>query len=66
MIMENYASNDLIHIIFTSWLCCNPNLGFTTKARACKGVKEERIPKVTSHAPRGVGECERMNPHTPK
>jgi len=23
-------------------------------------------PRVTSHAPRSVGECEGMNPHTPK
>ncbi len=45
---------------------CNPNLGFATKARACKGVGQEGSPGVTSHAPRNVGECEGMNHHTPK
>jgi hypothetical protein len=38
----------------------------TTKARACKGVGQERSPGVTSHALGSVGECEGMNPHTPK
>jgi hypothetical protein len=37
-----------------------------TKARACKGTGKEAISGVTSHAPGSVGECEGMNPHTPK
>jgi hypothetical protein len=40
--------------------------GLATKARACKGAGQEGSPRVTSHAPRSVGECEGMNPHTPK
>jgi len=36
-----------------------------TKARACKVVGQEGSPRVTSHAPRSVGKCEGMNPHTP-
>jgi len=57
----------------TSWLmhswnlfCHNPSLGFTTKARACKNVGEERSPKSTSYIPGDVGECGKMNPHNPK
>jgi hypothetical protein len=38
--------------------CHNPNLGLVTKARACKGVGQEGNPRVTSHAPGSVGECE--------
>jgi hypothetical protein len=46
--------------------CRNPNLGLTTKARACKGAGQERSPGVMFHAPRSVRECEGMNPHIPK
>jgi hypothetical protein len=44
----------------------NPNLGLTTKARACKVVGQEGSSGVTFHAPRGANECEAMNPHIPK
>jgi len=47
-------------------MCCNPSFGFTTNARACKGASQNGSPGVTSHASRSVGECEGMNPHTPK
>jgi hypothetical protein len=46
--------------------CRNPSLGLMTKARACKGVGQEWSLGVTFHAPRNVGKCEGMNPHTPK
>ncbi len=46
--------------------CHNPSLGLTTKVRVCKGAGQKGSPKVTFHAPRSVGEGERMNPHTPK
>ncbi len=46
--------------------CHNPSFGLATKARACKGAIQEGILRVTSHAPGSVGECEGMNPHTPK
>ncbi len=46
--------------------CRNFNLELVTKARACKGVGQERSSGVTSHAPRSVGECEGMNLHIPK
>jgi hypothetical protein len=46
-------------------MCHNPSLGLATKARTCKGVSQGSM-GVTSHAPRSVGECEGMNPHTPK
>jgi hypothetical protein len=46
--------------------CHNPSLGLATKARACKGASQEGSPGITSHAHGSVGECERMNPHTPK
>jgi hypothetical protein len=37
-----------------------------TKVGACKGASQERSLGVTSHAPKSVGECEGMNPHSPK
>jgi hypothetical protein len=46
--------------------CRNPNLGLTTKARACKVAGQEGSLGVTSHAPGSAKECEGMNPHTPK
>jgi hypothetical protein len=46
--------------------CRNSNLRLATKARDCEGVGQEGSMGVTSHAPGSVGECERMNPHTPK
>jgi hypothetical protein len=42
------------------------SLGLATKARACSGAGQEWSPGVTFHALRSVGECEGMNPHTPK
>jgi hypothetical protein len=46
--------------------CRNLNLGFATKAKVGKGAGQEGSSKVTSHAPGSVGECEGINPHTPK
>jgi hypothetical protein len=46
--------------------CHNLSLGLMTKARPYKGAGQEWSPKVTFHAPRSVGKCEGMNPHTPK
>ncbi len=46
--------------------CRNPNFGFVTKARACKGAGQKGNPRNTSHALASVGECKGMNPHTPK
>jgi hypothetical protein len=46
--------------------CRNLSLGLATKARACKVTGQEGSPGVTLHAPESVGECEGMNPHTPK
>jgi len=37
-----------------------------TKARACKVIGQKRTPGVTPHALESVGNCEGMNPHTPK
>jgi hypothetical protein len=45
--------------------CCNPSLGFTTKARACESAGQEWSPRVTFHTPGSVGECEGMNPTLP-
>jgi hypothetical protein len=56
-----------IHMCITLYSSChNPSFGLATKARACKGASQEGILRVTSHAPGSVGECEGMNPHTPK
>ncbi len=59
-------SPSLTNIHYVDYKCCNPNLGFTTKAKACKGVGQKWSMGVTSHVPGNVGECERMNPHTVK
>jgi hypothetical protein len=37
-----------------------------TKAKTCKGVGQEWNSEVTFHDLGSVGECEGMNPHTPK
>ncbi len=62
--------------IFENWMLpqkkipifyyCNPNLGFVSKARACKSASQEWIPRLIFHTPGSVGECEGMNPYTPK
>jgi hypothetical protein len=46
--------------------CHNFSFGFATKTRACKGVGQVGRPEITFHALGSVGECEGMNPHTPK
>jgi hypothetical protein len=46
--------------------CRNPNRGLATKAKGLQGCGPRGSPKVTSHAPRSVGKCEGVNPHTPK
>ncbi len=45
--------------------CRNPSLGFTTKARACKGAGQEEARESHLMLP-SVRECEGINPHTPK
>jgi hypothetical protein len=46
--------------------CHNPSFGLTTKARAYGGAGQQWSPKVTFHVFGSIGECEGMNPHTPK
>jgi hypothetical protein len=46
--------------------CRKPNLGLMIKARAYKRGRQEGGPEGTSYTPRSAGECEKMNPHTPK
>ncbi len=46
--------------------CHNPNLGLTTKAKACTSAGQEGSPGGTSYTLKSARECERMNPHTPK
>jgi hypothetical protein len=53
-----------LFLIIISWHSLS--FGFATKARAYKGVSQEWSSGVTFHAFRSVGECEGMNPHTPK
>jgi hypothetical protein len=52
-------------LVATLLLLSQLSLGLATKARACEGVRQGN-PRVTFHAPRSVGKCEGMNPHTPK
>ncbi len=41
-------------------------LGSQLKQRACKVAGQKGSPGVTQHAPRNVGKCEGVNPHTPE
>jgi hypothetical protein len=54
----------IMHNVGIRW--CNLNLGLATNARACEGASQEWSLGITFHAPESVGECEGMNPHTPK
>jgi hypothetical protein len=57
--------NNCIHInIFPH--CYNPNLGFMTNARVCKGAAQEWNSGVIFHAPESAGKCEGLRPHIPK
>jgi hypothetical protein len=51
---------------FNDNCCRNLSFGLTTKAKVSKGAGQEWSPIVTFHAPKSVGKCEGMNPHTPK
>jgi hypothetical protein len=42
----------------------NPSLGLVTKAKACKGVGQERSPRVTSYVPQSVGEWRNEHSHS--
>jgi hypothetical protein len=59
--LSSFLQPTLIH-----HLCHNPSLGLATKERACKGAGQEWSLGITFHSLRIVGECEEMNPHTPK
>jgi hypothetical protein len=62
----NKVVTSVCHSNLPCSLCRNPSLGFVIKARACKGAGQERSLGITFHVLRSVGECEGMNPHTPK
>ncbi len=53
-------------VVHSMLKCHNPSLGLTTNVKVYKGAGQEGNPGVTFHAPKSVGECEGMNPHTPK
>jgi hypothetical protein len=65
-IMPQATLNINVRLFNSDQICRNPSLGFMTKAGACKGVGQKGSPEVTFHALGSVGECEGMNPHTPK
>jgi hypothetical protein len=44
----------------------NRSLRLATKVRVCKGAGQKWSSRVTFHILGSVGECEGMNPHTPK
>jgi hypothetical protein len=66
LILELYKSQNSFKAPNLKGLCRNPNLGLTTKARACKSAGQEGSPGVTFHVLASAKECEGMNPHTPK
>jgi hypothetical protein len=53
-----------MHLIQPS--CCNLNLRFATKVKACKVAGQEKRLGVTPHAFGSVRKCEGMNIHIPK
>jgi hypothetical protein len=58
-----FKHNDLVN----EFNCHNHNLRFVTKAkRGLQGCGPRGSLGVTPHAPKSVGKCEGMNPHTPK
>jgi hypothetical protein len=57
---------EIRHLHIYQIMCRNPSLGLMTKVSSCKGACQEWIPRVTFHGPKSIGECEGMNPHTPK
>jgi hypothetical protein len=63
---QQWQTRGLVDIFLCFCACYDPNLGFVTKARACKGAGQEWSLGVTFHAPESVGGCEGMNPHIPK
>ncbi len=53
--MKSYSRNNNNHlIIFLETYYRNPSLGLVTKARAYKGVGQNKSSKVTFHAPKGL------------
>jgi hypothetical protein len=55
------------YLLITMWHNCRiSSLGFVTKAKACEGAGQMWRLGITLHALGIVGECEGMNPHTPK
>ncbi len=50
----------------TDLICRNLNLKLVTKTMAGKSVGQKGGPGNTFYTLRSAGECERMNPHTPK
>jgi hypothetical protein len=64
--LSEYSTPSLIHVICYLQRCHNPNLGLTTKARACKRARQEGDLGGTPYTPWSAGKRERMNLHTPK
>jgi len=56
----------LISIFYSLQCCCNPNLGLTTKVKACKVAGQEGSLRVMLHVPGSARKCEGIDPHTPK
>jgi hypothetical protein len=51
--------NALLHVVATLVLGSRPRQGLAK-------VRTKSEARITFHTPRNVGECEGMNPHTPK
>jgi hypothetical protein len=60
----NYQFNEDNNMV--NVMCCNPNLGLATNARACKSASQVKSLRVTFHALESARECEGMNPHIHK
>jgi len=73
IIKVRFWHNDMCHLtlslpslIISLLYFHNPSLGLATKARAHNSAGQKGSLGATSYIPRSAGECERMNPHTPK
>jgi len=63
-----FVSSSIVGIcgLFFIYVCRNPSLGLTTKARGCKVAGQKRNLKVMPHAPENARKCEGIDLHTPK
>jgi hypothetical protein len=59
--MVEHKANIIMNLIVATL-----TLGSRPRQRACKRASQMKDPRDTSYTLKSEGECEKMNPHTPK